>query len=558
MTSPSHYVGGGGESGGGGSSGSWDEPESQQSARVTRVVISRSDNIIVFETLSTAYVYQLETCQVPVGSYHTTVTVTGNNVDWDFGEQAQGEVFRFSYLVRPGQDNPATLFESGQAVQIDVVPSWSVRQRSEQPECLLSIGQRVVIPGDSIQRDLFPTWEREVTLWEHEIPLGEFGWVDVSLVANGRAAGNLSAGYGPGVLRDICLVRRLDASRLAGTATFELPADFVAEIQLTGTARLSADYLSIIPVTAIEGQIQATGRAQANNSLSARVDVIYDHRDNRWRFATEATIAGQASLQFLLDTRVAVEILSRTLWSERWRLADYEVGFDWSGGFSIGRDLAPRLQVGRIGRSGSPAAMSTSAQANAVPAAGVASDPPISAIMTQLMSFGSGQQTAAPARRGFSRGDALPFQWYKPIVFYPAEMELPSATPPITVRRDDGPIMVGYTERGRTINERIGVNRRNWPWVGKAFQYIPEDRSDTEKDRFRRLVARLGYTETGVQIDHVHDIQFGGRDHFSNLWPMSEDANMSAGPRHQQQLDRYRQTLGNINGRWFEIVRIGL
>lgn len=566
------YRGGGGEFGGGGASGSFDDNEQQgieRDTRVERVVVSCSDGIIIFETLSRTLIYRLKTCYIPVGSYQTTVTVHGNDVNWDFGEQAEGD-FYFTYTVHADQDNPATLFESGQEVPIDVVPSWTVRQRSEQPACLVSIPQRVIIPGDRIERELFPRWEREITVWEHEIPLAEFGWADVSLVLNGNAEGHLSAGYGPGVLRDVCLVRRLDGDRIAGTASFQLPADFTAEVRLNGTARLAADYLSVIPVAAIEGALDATGTAHANNRLDARVDVIYDHVKNKWRFATEASVAGQALLAFTLDMRVAAELLSRTIWSERWNLVDAEVGFDWNGGIQIDRDLALSLKAGRIAPSGTAAAVSTSSQSGtgAGGSAGVSNS-----VMLQLagalLAFGSGQKTAAPARRGLSRDDALAFWWHKPKdnFVYPERLSLPRAITPKSVDRDARPpTQVTYVARdGTQTFDYIGVADHYWPFVGKPFQLVPEkSRSDREKDRFRNLVSYLGYSRAGQHIDHVHELQFGrlnfddAVDAFNNLWPIDSSANASAGTRHRNQLERYRQTLGAVEGRWFEIVKIGV
>ena len=162
--------------------------------------------------------------------------------------------------------------------------------------------------------------------------------------------------------------------------------------------------------------------------------------------------------------------------------------------------------------------------------------------------------TSSP--EGMSEDDPLPFDWHKTLELYPATIEIPNAEDPEELHRDDGPTSVRYLLRGRDTYEMIGVASGNWPYVGKTFQYVPEARVEVEKDRLRELLTRLGYDRSGVDVDHVHELQFGGDDSFDNCWPADNSGNRSAGRRHQAQLANYEATLGNIAGRWFIISRI--
>jgi len=101
---------------------------------VSGVLISCTDNRIVFQTPTTNYTYELTTCSVPIGTYETTVTIRGNNVHWDFGTAISGsQEFHFNYNVEPGQTNPATLFRGQHQVTIDVQESLPISESEPQP-----------------------------------------------------------------------------------------------------------------------------------------------------------------------------------------------------------------------------------------------------------------------------------------------------------------------------------------------------------------------------------------------------------------------------------------
>lgn len=129
----------------------------------------------------------------------------------------------------------------------------------------------------------------------------------------------------------------------------------------------------------------------------------------------------------------------------------------------------------------------------------------------------------------------------------------------MTLYRDTGPTRVAYRFVRGVVVEEFGVAPTQWPMVGKAFHIFwrPTNGGDPERARFLRVMTgHLGYDNAGVQIEHVHDLQFGGADHFQNLWPADSAMNMSAGGRHRSQLEKYRRRLGNIAVRLFVIVAI--
>ncbi len=60
-------------------------------------------------------------------------------------------------------------------------------------------------------------------------------------------------------------------------------------------------------------------------------------------------------------------------------------------------------------------------------------------------------------------------------------------------------------------------------------------------------------------MDHVNELQFGGKDQFDNLWPFDASANTSAGALHKQQIMAYQKMFKDpIYGRYFKIASVGL
>ena len=188
------------------------------------------------------------------------------------------------------------------------------------------------------------------------------------------------------------------------------------------------------------------------------------------------------------------------------------------------------------------------------------------------------RDTGDPARvpEGETPDDALPIIWYKPLNIYRKTMAIPRAIRPLTLDRDDRPTLVEFgASRRRTGSEMIGVaeddktGQTNWPLPvrreknpGKRFLFVEKTVGDTVKDRlrdtFNEQLLEDGHTLAGdgYDMDHVQEKQFGGQDAEPNLWPAKSAENRRAGELHNDQKWVYRNQVGNIAGRWFEIVAV--
>jgi hypothetical protein len=120
---------------------------------------------------------------------------------------------------------------------------------------------------------------------------------------------------------------------------------------------------------------------------------------------------------------------------------------------------------------------------------------------------------------GFSRADAIDMDWFKHETndFYPSPIVIRDKE----YRRDDPDTL--------PQGEPIGVPRAFWPKTGKTFQLDPNERGPGADD-FNAVLDRYGFDRSGLDADHVQDLQWSGPDEFRNLWPMDRSANRSAGP----------------------------
>ena len=108
----------------------------------------------------------------------------------------------------------------------------------------------------------------------------------------------------------------------------------------------------------------------------------------------------------------------------------------------------------------------------------------------------------------------------------------------------------------------------DWPSVGRTLQFLPYDERDTpEQGRFNRLLDCLGADHSGVDAEHVWDVNLRGLeyDRFDNLWPARNQDQHLAGGQHERQIANYRDTIdredpedsaGLLEGRWLEIIRV--
>jgi len=539
--------------------------------RVKRIVIAIADGLIVIETASMSYLYELESLNIPEGNYTAGVTVKGKTVCFDFGEAISGpsrQVFHFNYHINQGQENPATLLEGQSSVTVDVVSQIDIDpETTAQPlSCLLPLNNRTVIEQKDLLKpplQLFKPIAKKVEWDFATIPLGFLGWIDANASAGISVAGLLSGGYGPGKLTEICLFRKLDRDRLAGSARFQLGAAISPSIELKGKLLISADYNGIFSVASIGGDLVANAIGMLSGAIDGKIDVIYNRRTGKWVFAAEALLSGAAGMKFKVTASAVIKLIGFEVWSEKWNLVDHDFHIGWQGGLRIGTDTKPRFDFGSIGT------LAQGPDQKLIPTLATASapDPLVEAkidadnITQTLLSKQGGVQHH---RRGLSKDDALPLVWYKPLEIYPQVLHIPRAISPEKLERLAGPTPVTYRYSRTNATEEIGVKDTLWPHVGMFIQYLPLGEGDDEKDRLRDLFSDklLPSGESlrgmGFDVDHVIEKQIGGRDKFYNLWPADYQEQQLAGGLLEKDLKHYRDTLmdeeGSLAGRWFEIV----
>jgi hypothetical protein len=547
--------------------------------RVVDVVLGTEDGVLAIQTYTATYLYELDQWNIPEGTYQASVTVRGRDVVFDFGEKYTGRLFHFTYRINKGQENPATLLKGQKSVVVDVRPTVPVDPSAKPIRCLLPMDNQIVIPQTTASTPLFKPITKKSKWFIGKVPLGFLGWIDVNAEAGLSLAGLLSYGWGPGVLRDICLFQVVDRDHLGGTARFHFGAALSPSLNAKGSLKAVASYVGVVDLISVMGHLDASAVGRLSGALDGRIDLWYDRTKNSWEFEFEALLSGAASLKLDATASAAIEMLYKEIWSKKWQLLDADYHIGWTGGVRIGTDVRPHIQFGNIGvlseepkgtQPSGPTLPTATAPDPLATEAKVDDEP----MLAKAINKNTGPPAVVPG--GLTPDDALPIIWYKPLNIYPKDIAIPRAIRPERLDRDDGPTVVEYgASRRRTGREYIGVGRddktgqTNWPLPvasakspGKTFQYVEKTAGDTVKDRLRNtfndelLAAGHTLAGDGYDLDHVHEKQFGGQDATANLWPAESSANRRAGGLHDTQLNAYRQTIGNIAGRWFEIVEV--
>lgn len=594
-------------------------PPEQPSERLVQLMIfDCSQKLLVVEAGPVRQSYKLEVCSLPPGSYEPTVEHLGNDFQLHFGRTTSNkERFDFSYYVKPGQPNPAILLAKQDKVDVEVVdrlPAPSGKRAKPQqippqpehktppaPPCVVHLADRQLVDPDSGSRALFKPLELNQTVWSHPIPLGQFGFVDVDANVTGSLSGTLSGRYGPGSLTGICLTHQIDTASssaptnhpivkstgkadpstfiVGGRARFRLPAS--ASVVIIGKAALviAADYLKVIRVGSLQGGLTARGEASLGGSFDASVEIIAQFTRSssspstpiadlaleipkaslkKIDLAAQVALHGHSSLSFTLDAFAAATFLGFELWRETWRLKKgAKIGLGWEGGIKYSPNPGIHWLPGILGTlEGIDEALIDDEESHVDP----------DDVLGTLLDQRNGTQTTPD---GLSKQTALPFTWHKPLdIMYPETLDIPNAVEPKVLHRDNGPTTVTRNVnqgggRSKTEYERIGVAKNNWVGRGKFLQYVPHaTESREQQDRLRDLLTELGFDRSETQVDHVLDLQFGGKDEFRNLWPGDSTTNLAAGPKHENQLDNYRQQFAaqneTLEGRIFVISDVEL
>ena len=555
-------------------------PPSGRSGQVKRVVLAET-GIIMFETADKSYLYELDSWNIPEGSYTARVSIEKRTVVFNFSGQIEGgELFRFSYTVNDGQKDPASLLRGQNTVTVEVVPDIDVDPESEAERksvaCLLPLTPKTLFKGDKIKPalQLFPPIRKNVEWSLGTIPLGWFGWVTVDLKAGVTASGQLNAGYTDGRLTDICLFKKVDQDTYQGSARFNVAAAISPSLSAKAGLEASAHYVGLLHLASIKGALDARAKGELSGAIDSDLKIAYKKSTGKFSFVSDTLLTGAASMNFTLTAEAGLKIAWKKVWSEKWDLVDRDFGIGWQGGLRLGTDTKPRFDFGTIGvlaDGPTPPTVHLDQAEAADPLAEAEVD--VDNITETVLAEREGEERTP---LGLDENDPLPWVWYKPLDIYPRTLAIPRAISPAELDRDDGPTPVTFPFDRENITIDIGVRDSNWPFGpaggrGKVFQYDPHDPGDKNKDwlrdRFNNNLLAAGETlrGNGFDLDHVHEKQFGGEDAFDNLWPADYQENQLAGGLHHRHLERYRDTFsgrppaqggGGIEGRYFEIVEV--
>ncbi|WP_263352911.1 eCIS core domain-containing protein [Acidicapsa acidisoli] len=330
-------------------------PAPPESGPVLRLIFSCNDMKMRLETNTTAAVYNLHKCSLPLGSYDPTVKIEGNFFHLKFDDPLTKEQnFSFSFArLKPGQQLPSVLMKDQATVHVDVVehlpatsptaPASSVKGGAPdatatpaEPTCV-RLRDRELVPYKSAQRDLFkPINFKERSIWTQSIPLGEFGWVDASAKVSGGLKGTLDGHYGPGMLTDICLTHLISSTpssspikhplldekshadvntfAIGGRARFKFDAGAHVGIIANGKLKISGDFLSKFEVASIEGGLTARGDASLTGGLDAMVEIVARFTQSSATLRADKTARALSELTYFplpLEVRISKSSLDK-------------------------------------------------------------------------------------------------------------------------------------------------------------------------------------------------------------------------------------------------------
>ncbi|SDG34227.1 DUF4157 domain-containing protein [Alloyangia pacifica] len=552
--------------------------------RVDRILVSCEQRRIAFVTNSATYIYRLLTCnrRIPSATYVAEVMRNReeNSIVFSLRPQAGGpepeggndEAYdaTFRWAVRRGQIDPVDLFEEQDSVLVDYgteVPMPGGRRRRE---CLVTMDPRQVLSANEGRIDLLDRLPEKTVSAKWDIAEFGIGAIEIELEAGVEAF--VDWHHGDGMLRDICLSSADGGGGYGGRATFDVEGGAKLQVVLTADLHASLEVGGIIDLVDVGGGLKLEGIAEVAGRINTLSEIAWDssERNRGFRLGTNIQLAAASQLALHLSANAGLTVLGVELISTEWpKLVDLRRPFAWTGGLTFGDAFAPDVDLASV----QPA---TAAQLQAAPQSGPISARrrrrgrgiPMRALIEAALGVGQGQL----AIDGSSCEKALPLSWLKPGFLYEDQVVFdPLVNPgvaPTEVGRLEGPRLVSHDRviprRGAAITgpTPIGVTDENWPETGdwsRCFQYVqPATSSRTESATYRELLRGLGHDVSGVQVDHIRELQFGGEDSFANLWTLDRRANMSAGALHRAQIRAYRAIFGNLAGKYMRISSIGL
>lgn len=376
-----------------------------------------------------------------------------------------------------------------------------------------------------------------------------------------------SGTLGPLELIDICAVLDVATPSLSGEATLRANMALVGAFGVTGVLGADVNLDCLVPIANLEGGLSLTGTATLSSVIDQRVQVTIGSEG----VSLDGDFSFEPCLNFSvdLDAMLRLSLLGFNVWGGTWNLSAWEwercwlLGFGSGGGgagtepsaSATGADpaasatggggvpagtgagtafpapallhaafAAARRQSATAGtRPSSPA---SPVQAAAAISAGHVSDLPDDAVDALQKACITEPEEEAPD--GWSTDEPIEMRWFKDdsIAFlYPSPIELnqPGGRVKRYYPRSVGMVM--------PEGELIGVPY--WPGTGDLMVYSPGHSHDrTHTREFREMLAVHGFDWGGrrvLQADHVHDLAWGGRDEFANLWPADASFNGYAG-----------------------------
>jgi hypothetical protein len=394
----------------------------------------------------------------------------------------------------------------------------------------------------------------------------------------------VSGTLGPVELVDICAVLDVGSPSLSGEATLRTNMALAGAVGVAGVLGTDVNLDCLVPIANVEGGVSLSGSAALSNVIDERVAVTIDADG----VSFDAALSFDPCLNLAVDLAafLRVSLAGYPVWGESWSLAAWEWERCWPLHYAAGEATrgAAAAALGAapatgVGAGGAAAAGVGAGASDALPAAEAAGGTsfPIAALLRAAFAGAGGGATAsagsgarpvaasagaptaaasaalpaagAPdlpddvldaiqeacitepeehAPDGWTPDDPIEMRWFK-------DAAVPGLYPsPIELEQPGGRTKRYYPRRPDMVMpeaEMIGVP--DWPGRGALLTYAPGySRDRTQAREFRELLAAHGFQWGGrrhLQADHVHDLAWGGRDQFANIWPADGAFNGYAG-----------------------------
>jgi hypothetical protein len=565
--------------------------------RVEKVIVSCKDHKIGIQTRSETIFYGLPTCDtsIPPGEYIADVSVheghkqtaKKTNTDPDLveltiqGKESKRGIFGGGYTRLKDQPSPAELLKDQDKVSVsynngDDTDPWGVKMT----ECDWALAPRRVFAGDQKDVDLTDHLPKAIHLsWD----LADVGFADVVLKLSIEPEASMHYAYRDGVLDQICLTPSLRHG-LAGHAHFMTSgaAEVHFGIKIAGEIDLQA--LHFIDVVSAKAELKLKLDAKVENPIDLEVEIqgqkkLFD--DPTIGLKTDIELAALVGLQASVDGKADLSFLGYSLWEgEAPDFAKASLDYGWAGGLTFDESFLPQPMLGTFTKAtpGQIKHGELRGKAPKKPSKKKDDSIPVGDLVKSWITGPHGEIE----RDGSSCDKALPIHWFKPKtdLLYPHALKFNApGTDPDMIERDSEPTLVSHSEVDNPAYPHardpipgpnwIGVNSDNWVETGVWTDCFEADRSQKSRIASREFANVLkglqATTEDGTpissreeQMDHVRELQFGGMDDFSNLWPFSKDANMSAGSLHEKQVAAYEEMFDHRPHLQYTIGGIGL